>query len=142
MICKLSLLILSHRTVNTVTRSYDTLAVLPKILWLKTDRILEIIFKSVKFFISSSCAKFHVQNCPVNSPYHLSAQTTLNIRLRPNPRYLPSCVSSDNPTFVPTRILLCIVTDNKVTVRTGIILIMEDVSQHQTSCMLLCVIYL
>ena len=133
MICKLCLPLLSLRTVNTMTHSYDTSAVLPKILRQKIDRILEIIFTSVQFFIFSCCAKFHVQNYPVNSPYHLSAQTTLNVRLRPNPCYLLSCFSSENPTFVPTRILLCIVTDNKVTARTGIILIMEDVSQHQTA---------
>jgi hypothetical protein len=46
MICKLSVSLLS---LHTVTHSYDTSAVLPKILWLKTDRILDVVLKSVQF---------------------------------------------------------------------------------------------
>ena len=45
-------------TVNRVTHSYDTSVVLPQFYWLKTDRSLAVVFKSVEFFFSSSCANF------------------------------------------------------------------------------------
>jgi len=49
MIFKLSLPRLSPRTVSTVTHNYDTSTVLSHLLLAKTDRILDVIFKSVRF---------------------------------------------------------------------------------------------
>jgi len=54
--CKLSLPFLSLRTVNTVTHSYVTSEFIPQLYWLKTNRILDVVFEVstifLRFFVS------------------------------------------------------------------------------------------
>ena len=60
MICKMSLALLSPRTVHTVTNSFVTSALLTQLLLVKTYRSLYALFQSVKLFFASSRSKFHV----------------------------------------------------------------------------------
>ena len=60
----IALLVLPIRTANAVTHNYNTSALLTHYFGgggLNTDRSLTVVFKSVQFFFTSSCAKFHVQ---------------------------------------------------------------------------------
>jgi len=137
--CKLSLPFLSLRTVNTVTHSYDTSAVLPQwfLFCLHKHMCLVIVFMSVQIFLD-----FHFQNFFwLDKMFQSSAQTLLNSRFEPNSLKFPVGFPTDILTFVP--ILCCAVVqilrkfyEHEYSSQC------RNVSRHQTSCMLLCSIWL
>ena len=101
MICKLSLPLLFLRTVNTVTHSYDTSAVLPQLLFEKHRQYFGRVFKFLQFFFAQCCAKFHDKTSEWTECFKEILRIYLILDSQKIPlNFLPHFYSA-NLTFVP-----------------------------------------
>ena len=140
MICKFPLPLLSLRTVNTVTHCYDTSAVLPQLLLDKDRQKASRLFIRGQFlFFPLLLVPNFMSKLSGGRNFQASAQTLFDIRLRPNSLKFSSSRFLRYPN-IRTYKVLCSGTDIKQTAKTNSYVLGRNVSQHQTSCMLLCII--
>jgi major membrane immunogen (membrane-anchored lipoprotein) len=108
--------------------------------WIKTDRRRQCFSFEYSFFRSSlfpiTCSNFRV-----DETFQASAQTLFDIRLRPNSLKFSASRFLRYPN-IRTFKSLCSGTDIKQTSKTISFVLGRNVSQHRTSCMLLCIILL
>jgi len=125
--------------VNTVQHIFHTSAVPQSYYWLKTDRSLDVFIMPIQIFFASSCAKFHVQSsgCIVNFKQLQGHYLILDSHQIPLNSLLNFFFGS--LTFVP--IYCYAVVDIYSMLREYKVLWSgRNISQHQTRCMLLCII--
>ena len=119
---KLSLHLLSPHTVNTVTHSYDTSAVAPRLLLDKDRQNSALRFQVSKIFHLFFVCQISCSNFWVDRTFQTSAQTLFDITFRPNFLKYHTSFFLSYPN-ISTYIFLCSGTDIKQIARTRISLI-------------------
>ena len=114
MISELSLSLLSHRTVNIVTHSYDTSDVFPKFLLAKDRPNRGYPFQVSTNFLPYFFSKVHIQTSGWTEVFKAIAQKIFDIRLRLNPLNLPFHFSFDILIFLPIHYCAVVKTLNKL----------------------------
>jgi len=131
---------LSLRTVNTVTHSYDTSDLTPQFYWLRTDRILDVVFQVSTIFRLFFFCQISYSNFWVDIRFQASARNIFSIRLRPISHKFPTSFFLNSPN---TRIYIYSCAVVQTLSRDGdkkFLWFGSNVSQHQTGWLLLCII--
>jgi hypothetical protein len=91
-IFKFSLVLLSLRTLNTVTHSSDTTAVLPRVFFAKGRQISKSLLQVCKNFLCFYVCQIPCSNLRVDRTLQASAQKPFTIRFRSNTLKFPASI--------------------------------------------------
>jgi hypothetical protein len=109
--------------------------------WIRSDRIMEFVFKSEKFFFYSSCAKFHLQSSGRTEDFKQAHRQTLVLDSDQIPLIFLLHFSFHILKFLPIYCCAVVQTLSKMH-QHEFPWFGRNVSQHQISCTLLCIISL